>query len=312
MDLQLLLSKKEVTYGLDPVAVAAQSVRCEEVTFDLQGQRVTPNTAKPGVAAEPDQVYGEHVVFGFKVPLIGSGVAGTAPKWGPIMKACGYNENVVAVTSVTYSPMTNPLLADSITHKWRDGNKRVHLIKGWRGRVGYELGAGKRPMLVFMGRGLHTDVTEAGAVLAQADADFTGWLNSIVVAQGTTTFSLGGVAGLGIREFSLEASDNVKFIDVPEQENVELRGPRELTGSIKTTVPLASVYNYETKWRTGSLETFAMVHGATAGSIVTVNGRAQLITPKYAREDEQDVVSTNVKLVPASLSTDDDISLVLT
>jgi hypothetical protein len=167
-------------------------------------------------------------------------------------------------------------------------------------------------MLVFMGRGLHSDVTEAGAVLAQADADFTGWLDSLVVAQGTTTFALGGVNGLGIREFQLDASDNVKFVDVPEQENVELRGPRELTGSIKTTVPLASVYNYETKWRTGAVETIAMVHGSVAGKIVTVNARAQLITPKYARENDQDVVSANVKLVPASLTSDDDISLVLT
>lgn len=310
MNLQLLLAKKEVTYGVDPVAVAANTVRCEEVSFELKGERDTPQTAKPGVGGEADQTYGQHVMFGFKVPLIGSGVAGTAPKWGPILKACGYSETIVAATSVTYAPVANPLTADSMTLVWRD-NRRSHTVRGWRGRVGFELNAGKRPMLVFAGIGLHADVATA-ALLAHADSDFSGWLNPLPVAQGTTTFSLGGVNGLGIREFSLEAADNVKFIDVPEQKNVELRGDRTLSGNIKTTVPLPSTLNYEAKWRVGTVDTFALVHGATAGSITTINGRTQLLEPKYSRDNDQDVVSAGLKLVPSALTTDDDIALVLT
>jgi hypothetical protein len=312
MDLQLLLSKQEVTYGVDPTAAAVDTIRAEQVSFALRGERVTPQTAKPGSGGEADQTYGEHVEFGFKVPLIGGGTAGVAPKWGGLLLACGWEEIIVADTSVTYRPRANALLATSRTHRWRDGNRRDHLVKGWRGRVSLELSAGQRPMLSFMGRGLHTVVSQAGAVLAQADANFAGWLDSQTVAQGTTTFTLGGVGGLGIREFGFEAGDNVKFIDVPEQENVELRGPRAFTGRIKTTVPLAGTYNYETKWKDGSVETFAMVHGATAGRIVTVNGRTQLIQPEYARENDQDVVTCGLKLVPSALTTDDEISIVLT
>lgn len=312
MDLQLLLAKTEVTYGTDPVAVAANTILAEEPTFQLQGTRVTPAVAKPGVGPVADHTYGEHVVLGFKIPLVGGGVEGEAPLWGPIMLACGWDETIVADTSVTYSLAPNPKLADSMTMKWRDGNRRVHLVKGWRGRVGLELSAGKRPMLVFMGKGLHTVVTTAAAELAQADADFTGWNDCKPVASGTTTFALGGVTGLGIRELNFDQSDNVKFIDVPEQENVRLLGERAFTGKIKTTTPLPSTLNYEQKWVDGSVVTFAMVHGSTAGLIATINGRTQLIQPDYSREEGDDVASMDTKLVPSSLTTDDDLAIVLT
>ncbi len=313
MSLQLLLTKKAVTYGLDPVAAAANTVRAEQVTFELQGERVTPQTAKPGEGAEADQVYGEHIMLGFRVPLIGSGTPGVAPKWGPIAKACGWTETIVADTSVTYTRMPVAVNADSVCHRWRDGEAlRSHLAKGWRGRFGLELSAGQRPMLVFMGRALHTDVAQAAAVLAQADADFSGWLDSIVVAQGTTTFSFAGVANLGVREFRFEQSDNVKFVDLPGQENVRLVGDRTFTGSFKTTTPLPSVLNYEQKWRTGAVEAFSMVHGTEAGKIVTVNGRAQLTSVAYARENDEDVSSCGTKLAPSSLITDDELSIVLT
>lgn len=312
MDRQLLLAKKEVTYGTDPVPVAAQTLWAEDVTHKLTGSRVTPNPAKPGVGPVADHTYGEHAEVSFKIPLNGSGTAGTAPKWGPIMKACGWAETLVAVTSVTYALMANPRLADSMTLVWRDGNRRLHKVLGWRGRVGFELTAGQRPMLTFTGKGLYVPVDTAGAELAHADADFTGWNDVKPVAQGTTTFSFAGITGLGIRELGFDQSDNVRFIDVPEQENVELVGDRTFTGKLKTTTPLPSALNYETKWTAGTVDVFALVHGATAGKIVTINGRTQILDPAYSRDNGDDVISCGLKLVPSALTTDDDIAIVLT
>lgn len=312
MDRQLLLAKKETTYGTDAVAAAIDTIWAEGVDFKLTGQRVTPDPSKPGVGPVADHTYGEHCLVSFKIPLVGSGAAGTAPKWGPIMKACGWGETVVAATSVTYGLMANPRLADSLTLQWRDGNRRSHKVRGFRGRVGLELTAGQRPMLVITGKGLHEDVITAGAELAHADANFTGWLDSKPVAQGTTTFTLAGVSGLGLRELGFEQSDNVRFIDVPEQENVELVGERSFTGRLKITTPLASALNTETKWKAGAVDVWSMIHTMGAGKIVTINGRSQIIEPSYARENGDDVLSAGLKLVPSSLITDDDLSIVLT
>lgn len=312
MDRQLMWIKQEVTYGTDPTAAATNTIRCEDVQFRLTGQRVTPNPAKPGVGPVADHTYGEHVEVSFKVPLAGSGVAGTAPKWGPLMKASGWGEALVADTSVTYSLLADPLSATSVTLVWRDGNRRVHEVNGARGRVDFELSAGQRPMLVFTFRGLHNDVTTAGAVVAHADADFSGWLDAKPVASGTTTFAYGGVSGLGLRELGFQQSDNVRFVDLPEQENVRLLGERVFTGSTKFTCPLPSALNLETKWKAGTVDTWSMVHTSSAVDVVTINGRSQLIDPTYERQDGDDVAGANLKLVPSTLTNDNDLAIVLT
>jgi hypothetical protein len=314
MDRQLLLAKQEVTYGVDPVTAAVDTIWAEEVRHQLSGQRVKPSPAKPGVGPVASHVYGEYCTVTFKVPLAGSGVAGTAPKWGKLMKASGWLETIVAATSVTYALLADPLTAStSLTLKWRDGNRRVHLVTGFKAKVDFELSAGNRPMLVFTGKGLHNDVTEAGAVLAHADADFSGWLDAKPVASGTTTFAYAAVTGLGLRELSFQQTDNVKFVDVPEQENVRLLGERAFTGKIAITCPLPSVLNLESKWKAGTVDTWSMVHGGTAGNIATINGRSQLVEPSYERnQDGDDIANAGIELVPSSLTTDNDLAVVLT
>lgn len=313
MDRQLLLAKQEVTYGVDPTTAAADTIWAEEVRHSLTGQRVKPNVSKPGVGPQKSHVYGEYCNLTFKVPLAGSGVAGTAPKWGKLMKASGWGETVVAATSVTYALLADPIAATSMTLKWRDGNRRVHLVTGFRAKVDFELSAGGRPMLVFTGKGLHNDVTTAGAALAHADADFSGWLDAKPVASGTTTFAYGGVTGLGLRELSFQQSDNVKFVDVPEQKDIRLLGAREFTGNLAITCPLPSTLNLETKWKAGTDDVWSMVHGATAGNIVTINARSQLVEPNYERNsDGDDIAKAGLELVPSSLTTDNDLALVLT
>lgn len=321
MDRQLLLAKQEVTYGLDPVAAAADTIWAENVRYEPTGQRVTPDPAKPGVGAVADHTYGEYAMVSFEVPLVGSGTAGVAPKWGKLILASGWGETIVPDTSVTYGLLADPLTdSESLTLVWRDGNRRTHKVTGFRANASLRLSAGQRPMIAFTGKGIHSDVTEAIAPLAHADANFAGWLDSKPVANGATTFSFAGVDDLGIREFTVDQNDTVNFIDVPGQELVRHLGRREFTGQFKITCPLPSVLNLETKWRTGAVEAWSMVHDTAPGRIVTVNGRSQLIDPRYARENAgqgggqggDDVASASHRCVPSSLVADDELALVLT
>jgi hypothetical protein len=67
----------------------------------------------PGVfrAAAPIPTLEEGVVE-FDVDLVGSGTAGTAPAWGPLIQACAFAEVIVASTSVTYNPVSSGLQDD--------------------------------------------------------------------------------------------------------------------------------------------------------------------------------------------------------
>lgn len=310
MDRQLLLAKIETVYGTDAEAAAANTVLAENVRYTPRGQTVTSAPAKPGVGPTPGQVTGEHGELTFEVPLAGSGTAGTAPPWGVLMLAAGWDEAVVEDTSVTYALAVNPQAADSMTLVWRDA-RRKHTLVGARGRVGLRVVAGQRPMLTFTFRGLHADVA-AGAALAHADATWTGWSDAKPVAQGRTTFSLGGEA-MALRELNFESSDNIRFTDVPHQENVELLGERAFTGRVKAGMPAVGDFNPETQWRTGALVVAQLIHEVgSAGRIVTVNTRGQLGEPSYSRDADHDCFEANYALKPSALNTDDDVAIVLT
>jgi hypothetical protein len=308
-DRSLLLAKAETVYGTDSVPTAANYILAENVRPRLMGQRERGKVAKPGVGQTSGFVVGEHIELSFEVPLAASGTAGTAPKWGPLMKSCGWAETIVAVTSVTYALHADPQTADSQTIVWRDG-RRLHKVVGWRGRVGLRLAALKRPMLIFTGKGLYAEVTTA-ALPVHADATFTGWFDARPIAQGRTTFSLNAVATT-LRELSIEASDNVLFNDLPHQENVTLRGERTFSGSVKASTPLPSALNLEAMWTGGAVVTAALVHGTTAGQIVTLNTKAQYDQPEYGEENGEDIFTQPFSLQPSTLALDDEIALVLT
>lgn len=309
MDRQLLLIKKETVYGTPVATLAADTIWAEGVRYSLKGTKVESDPAKPGVGGTPSQVYGEHAEVTFEVPLAGSGTAGTAPKWGPLVKACGLAETVVATTSVTYRLMDDPSASDSVTIVWRDA-KRTHQLAGARGRVGLKAVAGQRPMLTFTYRGLYTPVA-AGASLVAADANFTGWNDAKPIAQGRTTFSFGGQT-MPLRDLTLDAADNIKFVDLPHQENVQLLGSRTLSGKIKATTPPIATFNPETAWISRTAQAFSLVHNTTAGSIVTVTGQGQVDEPSYSRDNDEDVFEQNLTLIGTTLAASDDLIIALT
>lgn len=308
-DRSFILAKTEVTYGTDVVPAAVNVLWAENVQYKIEGQRERGAPAKPGVGPVPGQIYGQHAMVSFEIPLAASGTAGTAPKWASVPKACGWAETISAATSVSYALAADPQTADSLTLIWNDG-RRLHKVTGWRGRLGLRIAAGKRPVLTFTGRGLYTQVTTR-ALPAHADTTWTGWLDAKPTAQGRTTFSLGGTA-LPLRELSLDQSDNVLFNDLPHQENVTLRGPRIYTGSCKVTTPLPSTLNLETAFEAGTSTVGALVHESTAGAIVTVNFKAQLLAPDYADDRGEDVTTIGLDLTPTALNLDDEFSIVLT
>ncbi len=310
MDLSsFILAKTEVTYGVNPTPAAGDVIWAENIDIKPTGQVVASDPAKPGMAGVKGTPYGQVYSVGFDVPLVGSGTAGTAPKWGVLAKACGFSETVVASTSVTYAPLVSPASGGSVALIGRV-DRRAHTLLGARGRMGLKCDAGKRPMLRFDFMALFTAVA-TGALPVQADATWTGWNDALPIAQGRTTFSFGGT-NLPLRSLSLDAKNNVVFTDIPHQENVLLLGERGHSGNLKVTKPLASSVNFESIWDAQSQQTIALVHGATGGSIVTLNAKTYIDQPAYSVEDKQDVVSCGLRPLPSTIALDDDVSIVLT
>jgi hypothetical protein len=308
-DRKLLLIKTEATYGDDAEAAAANAVWAEEVAYRPMGEVVSGTPAKPGLGATRGFVYGEHGELTFAVPLGGAAEAGVAPKWGELLKACGYAETIVADTSVTYALAASPSSSPSVSVVWREG-RRLHKLVGARGRVSFTFEEGQRPRMNVTIRGLLIPVAD-GAVLAPADANFTGWLDVGPVSQGRTTFSIGGVEP-PLRSLTVEQSDNLVFSDRPNQKSVELVGARTFTGRLRVGSLLPSELSFEALRLANTLSTLALVHNNVAGQILTLNLKAENGMPTYSDDRGLDVTEVDLMPKPSGLAADDEVSLVLT
>lgn len=309
-DKQLLWIKVEATPGTDPVAAAADVVWAENAVFmpkTLSG-RVSGDPAMAALGGVKSYLYGEYGELTFEVPLAPSGVAGTAPKWGKLLLACGWSETVVAATSVTYALAANPAAGNTMSIIWRDG-RRKHQLSYARGYCAFAFDEGKRPVIKFVFRGILTPVAD-GAVIVHADATWTGWADVAPISQAMTTFSYNSAAA-PLRSLSCDQTDNVVFSDRPNQKQVDIAGARVWTGKMKISSLLPSVLNLESLAKANTLATGSLVHGTTAGAIATLSIKAQNDMPTYSKDKGLDVTDVTLEINPSAQNVDDQIALVL-
>lgn len=310
-DKQLLWIKAEATSGVDPVAAAVDVVWAENPVFTpktLAG-RVSGDPAMAGLGGVKSYIYGQYGELSFEVAIAPSGTAGTAPKWGKLLLACGWSETLVAVTSVTYSLAANPAAGNTMSIIWRDG-RRKHQLSYARGYCTFALDEGKRPVIKFVFRGILTPVAD-GAVIVHADATWTGWNDVDPISQAKTTFSYNAAAA-PFRSLSCDQTDNVIFSDRPNQKQVDIAGARIWTGKMKVGTLLPSVLSFEALANANTLATATLVHGTTAGAISTLSIKAQNDLPTYSTDKGLPVTDVTLELNPSALGVDDQIALVLT
>ena len=149
-----ILAKVESTYGTDPTPTASLNAI---LTTGLQrtiyaGDTVERNLDRATLGADEQLNVGPFAQVTFGVELAGSGTAGTAPAWGPLLRACGFDEVITVSTSVEYSPVSDAY--DSVTIYYdQDGERQI--LKGARGTVQFMMNPGQIPMMQFTFTGLY-------------------------------------------------------------------------------------------------------------------------------------------------------------
>ena len=139
-----LFAKIESVYGTDPTPVAGTDAieAFDQPTFEP----VTEAKAR----TVPISTFGElapliigkaYKLGGVKVPLKGSGTAGTPPRIGPLLRAMGFTQTVNGTTDVTYS-LHSTLEGEGCTlYFWFGGTK--HILTGCVGTGKLSLQAGE-------------------------------------------------------------------------------------------------------------------------------------------------------------------------
>jgi len=113
---RLILAETESQYGTDPSPGAADAVLVRDLSITpLQSDVVSRDLIRPYLGASEQLLANTRVECTFSVEMAGSGTAGTAPRYGSVLKACGMAETAVtpAVTGTADAGGANTITLEN-------------------------------------------------------------------------------------------------------------------------------------------------------------------------------------------------------
>jgi hypothetical protein len=300
-----LFAKIEGTEGTKETLAAADVVQIANLSFSPAIEMYDRNILRGSLSRHPSVSGKRQAKIGFDVELKGSGAAGTAPDYGPLLKGCGYSETVSAGVSVTYKPATNSLSNSMTIGAYMDGV--IKRIWGARGNVKLSINAGKPGILSFEFLGADFEVVDGAllspsysAVLPPAFLSASLLLDAYAAIIGKVDIDTGNA--LALRESINTSSGHLSCL-------ITGRNPK---GSMDPEVPTVSAYDFYSKWKTpGTLGSLSLAATGAAGNIATVSC-PKVRYAAIAPGDRNGVRTLGLDFEPTLSSGDDEISIALT
>jgi hypothetical protein len=292
----VILAKTEVTYATDPVPTgAANAILVSNLTMTPMEQTLVPRDLIRAFFGNSDQlpaqIYG---IVEFDVEMQSSGTAGTAPKFGPLLEACGMVETLVAVTRAEYSPTSTDSLMESVTiYGYKDGV--LHKLTGARGSVSLSMPNQGIPKLRFRFFGIFNTVTDA----SPTGVSYTGFVKPVVCnATNTTPFTLHSISPV-VASLEIDLSNNLVYRDYIGGSKQVLITNREPKGRIEMEAPLMATKNWFTSVLNASTAPLAVTHGLSAGNICKVDAPlVQVVSPTYSESDGITMLAADLMILP--------------
>jgi hypothetical protein len=303
-NLSVLLVKTEVTYNTDPTPTGAADavlVGNLDVSWptDVVDRIVVDNSL-----SRRAPIHGrKYAVLSFDVELKGSGAAGAAADFGPLLEACGYDETVDAGVSVT-----NELLSSSIgsvtIHAYFNG--KLFKATGCRGNVSGNLPAGQPGILSFTMTGhavsdadtsLPTPTFDSTVPVPVKNAAFT--IDSFAAVISSLQFDLGNEV---VIPDSVSAADGYGEVTI---------AGRNVTGSIDPEATLVSVHDFWSKWEDGTQMALSIALTGSAGNIVTITA-PKVVYRELSLADRENILTYELPFSMARSTGDDELKFVFT
>ena len=259
-----MAAKLEATEGTAESLAGADAFLASNIDF------------KPGIEMHPRENYSSSLskfsqvpgarqaAIDFDVELKGSGTAGTAPALGKLLKACGFGETVVAVTSVTYLPASSAISSMTLA-LYNDGV--IYKLWGARGNVSLRLEKGKHGIFHFTFTGAEFSVTD-GVMLT------TGVSYETTIPQPflSATFTIDSYAALiGSLEYNMNNEVTLREdVNVASGHKSAVITDRRPTLSVDPEMVLVATYDFFGKWRSGNQGALSALVSGSAGNICTI------------------------------------------
>lgn len=278
-----VLAKIETVYGTDASPAGnANAVLLKNVEVNpLQGERLPRELLRTGYGNLAGLLVGRHVSLTARVDLAGSGAAGTAPAFGPLLRACGLAETIVAATSVTYTPINAGFESNSIYIN-HEGTR--HILTGARGNARLIFARNRRPEIAFSLMGLWV----SDSAVAMPALTLTSWKDpqpSTKANTPTYTIDSQAVVASGLE---IDLGMDVAYLERINRQEIQVR---ERKPKLTTMIEELAIGTKNFMAMAGAAPVaLSYVHGIGAGNICTLGIGAMQVQDAQRQEEETDTM----------------------
>tara|TARA_A200000159_G_scaffold163949_1_gene191862 strand:- start:75 stop:1010 length:936 start_codon:yes stop_codon:yes gene_type:complete len=304
---RLILLETESTYGSDPTPTGVDAVLVRDLNITpQQSDAVSRDLIRPYLGASEQLLANTRVECTFSVELAGSGAAGTAPRYGKALKACGLSETVVSSTSVTYAPVSSSF--DSVTIHYNIDGVR-HKVTGARGTFTLNASVSEIPTIDFTFTGIYNAPDDS----ALPSITYGDQANPLIFKNGnSTSFQLLSYAG-ALSSVSVDMGNEIIYRELIGGTKESLLTDRSVNGSVTLEAVLMATKDYFAAALVDtSLGNLQFTHGTAAGNIVQFTStRVDIGDVSYEDQDGIAMLAIPYTCVP-STSGNDEMSLIYT
>ena len=297
---RLIQVKKESTYGTDatPIGTDALLVRNLEIT-PVEADVVSRDLIRNYLGNSPQLLANTRVSITFQVEMAASGTAGTAPRFGSILQACGMAETIVASTSVSYAPVSSAFSSASIYFN-NDGIR--HIMTGCRGSFTLTAEVGQIPTIDFTMVGVYNAPTDTAA----PSTTYSAQASPLIFKQGNTSaFSFFSYAGC-LQSVSFDMANETVYRELVGCTKEVLITNRAPSGTVMIEAPALATKDFFALSQTETTGALTFLHGTTAGNRVTFTAsQCDVGNPSYADQDGVQMLNIPYVAVPSTAGNDE-------
>lgn len=298
---RLILLKKEAAYGTDIIPTGTDAVLVRDLSITpLQSDVVSRDLVRSYLGASEQLLANTRVECQFTVELAGSGTAGTAPRYGAALQACGLSETLVATTSATYAPVSAAFASCTVYYNV-DGV--LHKVTGARGTFTLNAEVGQIPSIQFTLTGIYVPPTDTAAPAVT----YTAQATPLIFKQGNTSaFQFYAYAGC-LQSVTLDIGNTVAYRELVGCTKEVLITQRNVTGTVMIeAVTIATKDYFAAALNDGATGNLTFLHGTTLGNRVTLtSARADLGDPSYGETDGVAMLNLPYTSIPSNTGNDE-------
>ncbi|MFZ6644420.1 hypothetical protein ACO0LO_01780 [Undibacterium sp. TJN25] len=299
-----VMFKLETAYGVDATPTGAVNwIEARNVSLTpMDNDKAERNIEMPYMGSSGSVLVSSWAKLSFDVALATSGSAGVAPKWGPLLLACGTAETITATTSVAYNLVSVDQLSVSA---YINIDGVLHKLFGVRGSVKGNMAAkGTGKMSFSFDANYLTPIAQDMPTVIR-----TGWqIEEGINSKNTGPASIGGV-DLAFSTFDWDFGNKIARNDLPGPQREVSITDRTPTAGITVLAPSLDVFNPFLLAETSAVVPLSCTHGSAAGKQIQTDLQTRITNVEYDNIDG--LLAYKLTLEPLPVDGNDEIALTL-